>query len=795
MSMPDHAASSRLVGQSITRREDPRLLTGRGRYTDDIAIEGLTCAMVLRSPHGHALIESIDTSAALAMEGVVGILTYEDLRGKVGDIRPNWVVSGAKVPPHPPLADGHVRYVGEAVALVVAHTRQQAADALEAIIVDYEVLSAVVDEEAALREGAPQLHDNVPGNLIGIYRGGGGDYGAAAEQADRLIKVRLVNNRLIPSPIEPRAVRAVFDENDDRLTIYLPTQVPHMSRRWLAETLGWPEHKIHLIAPDIGGGFGSKMHLYAEEILVAFAARHFGRPVGWTETRSEAHTATTHGRAHIEYVEAAVRKDGRVLGIKMRSLANLGAYLSNMATGIPTINTVSFACGNYDIPALDGEMRLVTTNTTPVDAYRGAGRPEATYLIERTMDAVAAELRMDPVELRRINLIRKHQFPYHPYESPVFTWDTGNYEGCLEAAVEAIGYNQWRERQVALRAQGRYVGIAVTCYLEMVGVGNSVPLRWVGFDRGGWESALLRVHSDGKVTLFTGSMPQGHGHATVYAQIVGDALQLPMDHIDVVFGDTDRVPAGHGTFNSRSMPVGGSAAHMAAKKVLTKATAIAAEMLEATPEEVSHASGTFFLSGQSERRVSFGEVARMAYVSSELPLGMEPGLEETVFFQPEDGVTTFGSHAAVVEVDIETGLVSVLDYVAVDDIGNVINPMLVDGQVHGGVAQGIGQALYEGAEYDESGQLLTGSLLDYAVPKSEQIPRVRTSFQVTPTPINPLGAKGIGEAGCVGAPPVIVGAVCDALSSFGITHIDMPLTPPKVWRAISAARVDKRSPA
>ncbi|WP_316233457.1 xanthine dehydrogenase family protein molybdopterin-binding subunit [Bradyrhizobium sp. SZCCHNPS2010] len=783
------------VGRSVTRREDPNLLSGRGRYTDDIEIKGLTCAMVLRSPHGHAVIKSIDTSAALAMEGVVGILTYDDLRGKVGDIRPNWVVGEVHIPAHPPLADGRVRYVGEAVAFVVAQTRQQAADALEAVVVDYDVLPAVVDEELALRDGAPQLHANVPGNLLSTYRAGGGDYAAAAEQADHLVQVRLVNNRLIPSPIEPRAVRAVFDASDEKLTFYLPSQVPHMSRRWLAETLGWPEHKIRLVAPDIGGGFGCKMHFYAEEILVAFAARHFGRPVGWTETRSEAHMATTHGRAHTEYVEAAVRKDGRVLGIKMRSLANLGAYLSNMATGIPTINTVSFACGNYDIPALDGEMRLVTTNTTPVDAYRGAGRPEAAYLIERTMDAVAAALDMDPVELRRINLIRKHQFPYRAYGHPLFLWDSGNYEGCLEAAVKAIGYNEWRGKQAALRAQGRYIGVAVTCYMELVGMASSVVLNWIGFNRGGWESALLRVHSDGKVTLFSGSMPQGHGHATSYAQIVCDVLQLPLDDVDVVQGDTDRVPVGHGTFNSRSMVVGGSAAHNAARKVLAKAKLIAASMLDSEPDQIHHAQGVFSVVGEPQRSVGFGDVARMAYVGSKLPLGMAPGLEETVFYQPEDMVVPFGSHAAVVEVDIETGEVTILDYVAVDDVGNLINPMLCHGQMHGGIAQGIGQALYEGAEYDATGQLLTGSLLDYAVPKSDQIPPMRVSFQVTPTKANPLGVKGVGESGAVGAPPVIVSAVCDALKSFGVKHIDMPLTPPKVWRAIRSAQAEQRSNA
>jgi carbon-monoxide dehydrogenase large subunit len=788
MNQPGDAVHQSLIGQSIRRREDPRLLTGRGRYTDDIVIPRLAHAAMLRSPHGHAAIKSIDTSAALAMPGVIGVLTHADLDGKVGDIQPNWVVGNSIVPPHPPLATERARYVGEPVAFLVADTREQAFDALEAIVIDYEVLPAVVDEEAALLPDAPQLHANVPGNLIGVFKGGGGDYAGAAAAADKLVNVRLVNNRLIPSTLEPRAVRAVYDHADERLTFYLPSQVPHMSRRWLAETLRWPEHRIHLIAPDIGGGFGAKMHFYAEEILVAFAARHFDRPVSWTETRSESHMATTHGRAHTEYIEAAVKNDGRVLGIKMRSLANLGAYLSNMATGVPTINTVSFACGNYDIGALDAEMRLVTTNTTPVDAYRGAGRPEATYLIERTMDAVAHELGIDPVELRRVNLIRSHQFPYTPFNHPRYKWDSGNYEGCLESALEAIGYASWRERQAELRAQGRYVGIAVTCYMELVGMGGNRALRTIGFDRGGWESARVRMHSDGKVTLFSGSMPQGHGHATSYAQIVGDALQLPMDDIDVVQGDTDRVQAGHGTFNSRSMPVGGTAAHLAAKKLLAKATQIAASMLEAKPEEVGYASGQFFVAAQADRRVEMSKVARMAHVGYKLPQGMEAGLDETVFWEPPGSVAPHGTHAAVVEVDVDTGEVSILDYVAVDDVGTLINPMLCHGQMHGGIAQGIGQALYEGVDYDESGQLLSGSLLDYVFPRSEQIPRMRTSFQITPTPVNPLGVKGIGEAGCVGAPPAIVGAVCDALKPFGITHIDMPLTPPKVWRAIRDAR-------
>ena len=777
-----------LVGQSVLRREDPKLLTGRGRYTDDVKMPGLTYAAVLRSPHGHARILAIDTSAALEMPGVVGVLTHADLDGRVGDIRPNWVVGDSIVPAHPPLACERVRYVGEAVAFIVAQTRQQAADAVEAISVDYEMLPAVVDEVAALAADAPQLHANVSGNLIGTYKTSGGDYSAAAAAADRLVTLRLLNQRLIPSAMEPRAIRASFDTADERLTIYLPSQVPHMSRRWLAETLRWPEHRIHLVAPDIGGGFGAKMHFYAEEILVAFAARHFDRPVSWTETRSESHVATTHGRAHTELVEAAVKSDGRVLGIKLRSVANMGAYLSNMATGIPTVNTATYVTGNYDIAALDAEVRLVTTNTTPVDAYRGAGRPEAAYIIERTMDAVAEALGIDPLELRRLNLIRADQFPYTPYGHPMIRWDSGNYEGCLEEAARAIGYVEWRERQAGLRAQGRYIGIAVTCYMELVGMGNSRTLSARGFDRGGWESAQVRVHSDGKVTLFSGSMPQGHGHATSFAQIVGDALQLPMDHIDVVQGDTDRVAAGHGTFNSRSMSVGGSAAHTAAKNILAKATLIAAAMLEAAPEAIGYASGTFFVTGEPQRRVNFAQVARMAHVANKLPVGMAAGLDETVFYEPKGMNTPNGSHAARVEVDIETGEVTILDYVAVDDIGTLINPMLCHGQMQGGLAQGIGQALYEGVDYDESGQLLSGSLLDYAVPKSDQVPRMRTSFQVTPSPTNPLGVKGIGEAGCVAAPPVIVSAVCDALRSFGIQHIDMPMTPPKVWRAIQEAR-------
>lgn len=783
MSDAQSSSATRYIGKSVRRREDKRLMSGRGNFTDDHQFPGMVFAAFVRSPFAHANVRGIDTAEARALPGVIGVLTYADIEGKVGDIRPNWVVGNSKVPPHPPLAADRVRYVGEAVAMVVAQTREIAADAAELVAVDYDELPAVVDAEAALADAAPQLHDNVPGNHIGVFRQKGGNYEEAVKQADRVVSIRLVNQRLIPSPLEPRALCANFDPVEERLTFIVPTQVPHMSRRWLAETLRWPEHRIRLVAPDIGGGFGAKMHFYAEEVLVAFASRHFGFPISWTETRSENCVATTHGRAHTEYVEAPVTNDGKVLGIRLRSFANLGAYLSNMATGIPTINTANYITGNYQISSVDTEVNLVTTNTTPVDAYRGAGRPEAAYIIERLMDAVAGELDIDPVELRRRNLVRSDQFPYQPHDGARGKWDSGDYEACLAKATELIGYQSWREQQATLRQQGKYIGIGVICYLELVGMGISPMLEKVGFDRGGWESAHVRVHSDGKVTLFSGSMPQGHGHATSFAQIVAEVLQLPMDDIDVVQGDTDRVLAGHGTFNSRSMPVGGSAAYMAAGKILAKARRIAGHMLEVPEEEVRYADGQF-TSAANATVIPFARVARMAYLAHKLPRDLEAGLDERVFYEPVSMGAPNGCHAVVVEVDAETGTVAILDYVAVDDVGVMINPMLCHGQMHGGIAQGIGQALFEEAKYDEAGQLLSGSLLDYGFPRIEQIPRMRTGFHVSPAPSNPLGAKGIGEAGCVGAPPAIVAAVCDALKPFGISHLDMPLTPPKVWRAI-----------
>lgn len=780
---------NKFIGHSVARREDVALLKGQGRYVDDVRFPGMNYAAVLRSPYGHARIDKIDASAARSHPEVIGVLTFQDIEGQIGSIRPNWVVGDSKIPDHPVLASDTVRYVGESVAFVVATSRQAAADALELIDVSYTPLDAVVDAERALDTTATQLHANVPGNLIGVFQVGGGDYREAANTADKIVKIRLVNQRLIPSPIEPRAVSASYDSVTEKLTFFLPSQVPHMSRRWLSETLGWPEHKIHLIAPDIGGGFGAKMHFYAEEILVAYASRHFDCPISWTETRSENTMATTHGRAHVEYVEAAVTKDGIVLGLKLNSVANLGAYLSNMATGIPTINTAMFITGNYKIPSMAAEVKLVTTNTTPVDAYRGAGRPEAAYIIERTMDAIAYELGMDPVDLRRKNLVTPDLMPYAPYGHPRMKWDSGDYPALLEKALSEVDYAGWRvKQQQNSGASERLIGIGVCCYMEVAGMGSSPTIQSLGFNRGGWESAQIRVHSDGKVTMFSGSMPQGHGHQTSYAQIVADTLELPLDDVDVVQGDTDRVTAGHGTFNSRSMAVGGSAAFTAAKAILVKSTAIAAVILEIDKASVSYSDGIFKDMNHPERMISFRSVARAAYLGSKLPAGMSAGLDEIVFFEPWGMSAPSGAHAAVVEIDVATGHIEILEYVSVDDAGNLINPMICHGQMHGAIAQGIGQSLFEGAVYDDTGQLLTASLLDYAIPKSNQLPRLRTSFIVTPSPSNPLGVKGIGESGCIGAPPTLVSAVCDALKHLGIRHLDMPLTPPKVWSAIQQAK-------
>lgn len=743
-------------------------------------------AAFVRSPHAHARITALDTSGALAHPAVLCALTIEDLdKAGIGVIKPNWVIGDCLVPRRPVLADGTVRFVGEPVAVVVASTREAAADAVELVAVEYEPLPAVSDEEAALAEGSVRLHENVPGNLIGTWEIGGGDVEAAFARAHAHVKLRLENNRLIPSPLEPRTVVAQYEADTDHITMHVSSQMPHMCRRWVAEVLNVPESRLRVIAPEVGGGFGAKMHRYPEEVVVPFCARLLQRPVKWTETRSESHVSTMHGRAHTEYIEAAVEKDGRILGMKLRTVANLGAYLSNMGTGIPTVNCATFGTGCYHIENYQATVDLVTTNTVPVDAYRGAGRPEAAYIIERTVDAVAHHLSLDPCEVRSINLVKKSEFPYQPYGNPIFTFDSGDYHQSFNKAKELIEYDDTRRHQSEQRAKGRYIGVAVTNYNEICGVGRSNEMAMVGFDRGGWESATIRVHSDGTVTFFTGSMPSGQGHATSYAQIVATELQLPLESVDVVYGDTAIVPMGNGTYNSRSMPVGGSAAKRCAMLVIEKAKTFAAEWLGDDVSTLRYEGGRFL--GETGE-VDFAQVARLAHLAHMLPEGQTPGLDIDFKYEPKAMSSPHGSHAAIVEVDIETGVVQVLKYVAVDDVGTVINPLLATGQVHGGVVQGIGQALFEFADYDDDGQLLSGSLLDYALPKTDQVCSIESHFFETPSPTNPLGAKGIGEAGACAAPPLIVAAVCDALSPFGISHLDMPLTPPRIWRAIQNSK-------
>jgi aerobic carbon-monoxide dehydrogenase large subunit len=788
--MHDASSPRRYVGQPMRRREDYKFVTGQGRYVDDIIVPGTLHAAILRSPHAHASITAMKLAAARAAAGVRLVLAGVDLVGKIGSIKPNWVVPGTRVPDRPVMALDRVRFVGECVALIVAETPETAEDALERIEVSYEPLPAVIDESEAVRDGAPQLHANVPENITTVYKVSGGNYAAAARAADQILRLRLVNNRLIPTCLETRAILAVPNVGGT-LTLYLPSQVPHMHRRWVAETVGISEHQLHVVAPDVGGGFGAKMHLYPEELLCTYSARVLGAPVKWRESRSESHQSTCHGRAHTEHVEVALRNDGRILGLKVETYGNVGAYLSNMASGGPTINTVNFGTGNYAIPNYEAVAKVIVTNTVPVDAYRGYGRPEAAYIVERAINAVARHLGVDPLAARKLNFVAKEHFPYRPYGSKRLAYDSGNYQGCLAKAEEMFDYAARREEQRRMRRNGRYRGIGVAAYTEMCGMAPSRRLAHIGFDRGGWESVRVSVDSSGKITLYSGSMSQGHGHATVLAQIAADALQITPDDIDVIQGDTKLVQAGHGTFNSRSMAVGGSGTKVCAARIVDKAKRIAAAMMEVDAQDVAYDAGRFLVPGTDIVPVTFPEVARMAYLGHQLPDGVEPGLDETVYYDPTGLGAPSGVHMAYVEVDPETGVIDILDYVAVDDAGIILNPLLAAGQIHGGVVQGIGQALYEQICYDESGQLLTGSLLDYALPRADMVPGIRSQFQETPSPINPLGVKGIGESGAIGAPPTIVHAVLDALSPFGIMHLDMPLTAPKVWAAIQHARAEQ----
>jgi carbon-monoxide dehydrogenase large subunit len=776
-----------LFGSGIRRREDPRLVMGRATYTDDVKLTGMCYAAILRSPYAHARIRSVDVSAAKGFPGVIAVYTGADIRERVVPVPCAWNVPNCdlKIPPHPLLADETVRYVGDGVAMVVAESRAMARDAIDLIQVEYDPHDAIVDPEAATRPGAPQLHQEVPRNLAFTWKVNGGDAEKAFNEAEVVVKLRIVQGRLQPTAMEPRAAVGSYNAGTGQLTLWVSSQNPHIHRFLCSVMLKLPEHRVRVIAPEVGGGFGSKIPVYADEALVALASMDLGRPVKWTEDRSENYKATIHGRDHIEYVELCGTKDGAITGLRTEVYAALGAYASTAAPGVPTILHGLIYPGPYTIPNVAGTIYGVYTTTTPVDAYRGAGRPEATYLLERLVDLFARKIGQDPVEVRRRNLIRKEQFPYQ--SATGLTYDSGDHLGALDKALAAIDYTGFRAEQTKAREQGRYLGIGVTTYTEICGLGPSQVAGAVGFGGGLYDSAVVRVYPTGVVRVYIGGKPHGQGEETTFAQVVADELGLPIENVEIVSGDTESTPQGWGTYGSRTTAVCGIAVFNATRKVKEKAKRIAAHLLEAAEEDLEWRDGKFQVKGTPGRAKSFADVALMANVAWNLPADTEPGLEASAFFDPSNFVYPFGTHIATVEVDVETGKVTLLRYLAVDDCGPQINPVIVQGQVHGGVAQGIGEALQELCVYDDEGQLLTGTMMDYAVPRAAQLPRIETDYTVTPSRVNPLGVKGVGETGTIASAVTVVNAVCDALAPLGISHIDKPLTPARVWAALQKA--------
>ena len=774
------------IGASVKRKEDQRFITGKGRYTDDIVLPNMTYACIVRSPHAHAKIKSIKVDRAKAQPGVVAVFTGQDMQDDgVGPVPNGWQIGeDMKEPPHPALAVDKVRHVGDGVAVVIAESRYAAKDAAELVEVDYEVLPAVTDGAKAIEKGAPLVHDDAaPNNISFTWELGDKDAtDAALAKADHITKLEFVNQRLIPNAIEPRCAIGDYHAATDELTLYTSSQNPHVIRLLLcAFVMGWPEHKVRVISPDVGGGFGSKIFHYPEEIICAWTSRKLQRPVKWTAERSESFVSDAHGRDHHTVAELGLDKDGNMLGLRVKTIANMGAYLSTFAGGIPTWLYGTLLAGQYKVPNVYVQTLGVFTNTTPVDAYRGAGRPEATYVVERLMDTAARELGMDPAELRRKNFIGPDQFPY---ATPVvLEYDSGNYEPALQKALDKIGYKKLREEQEKARKQGRLLGIGISSYIEACGIAPSKVAGAIGARAALFEAASVRVHPTGKVSVYIGSHAHGQGHETTFAQIVADGFGIPIEDVDIVHGDTGQVPFGMGTYGSRSLAVGGSALYNAIEKIKAKAKKIAAHKLEASEDDIEFADGKWTVKG-TDKSVAFGDIALTAYVPHDYPEDLEPGLEDNAFYDPKNFTFPFGTHVCVVEVDPDTGKVQILRYVAVDDVGNVINPMIVDGQVHGGIAQGVGQALWEGAVYDDSGQLLTGSMMDYALPKADDLPSFEVDRTVTPCPHNPLGVKGAGETGTIASTACVVNAVVDALAHLGVKDLQMPLTPERVWQAI-----------
>jgi carbon-monoxide dehydrogenase large subunit len=788
------ASTSGLIGKSVKRVEDKRFTMGHGKYTDDIVLPHQTYATFVRSQYAHAKILRVDTSTAKAMPGVVKIYTGADVAALNG-VPCGWQVNfkngtAMKEPKHPLLVADKARHVGDAIAIVIAESKEEAVDAAQAVNVEYEELPCVIDAFKAAQSGAPLVHDDVPNNMCYDWTLGNPieEVNDAMSKALHVTTLEFVNQRMVPNAIEPRCYNSSYDAINDKYTLYTSSQNPHVIRLLMcAFVLGIPEHKVRVLSPDVGGAFGSKIPHYTEEALLTWCTKQIGRPVKWTAERTESFLVDAQGRDHITKAEMGFDNDGKIVALRVKTYANLGAYLSTFGSCVPTYLHGTLLQGLYTTPKINVDVTAVFTNTTAVDAYRGAGRPEATYLLERLMDLAAHEMNIDPAELRFKNFIPPFDGVNQPgYQTQVaLQYDSGNYHGVLEKGLEMLGYENFRSSQKEAASNGKLLGVGFSTYIEACGIAPSAVVGSLGARAGLFEFGQIRVQPTGKVTVYTGSHSHGQGHETTFAQVVADKLGISMDDVEIIHGDTESIGFGMGTYGSRSIAVGGTAIVKSIEKVIEKGKKIAAHLLEASADDVDFANGNFTVKG-TDKSIAFGNVALTAYVPHNYPKDLEPGLDFSSFYDPTNFTYPFGCHIAVVEVDKETGKVTLKRFIAVDDVGNVINPMIVEGQIHGGVAQGVGQALFEGAEYDDNGQLTNASYMDYCMPRADDFPMYETASQVTPCPHNPLGVKGAGEAGTIGSAPAVVNAVLDALWSGGheVKDIRMPLTSERVWRAM-----------
>ena len=786
-----------IIGKSVKRVEDKRYITGKGKYTDDIVLPLQTYASFVRSPYAHAKILGVDIDEAKAMPGVVAIYTGADVAA-INGVPCGWQVNfkngdTMKEPKHALLVADKARYVGDAIAVVIAETREQAKDAAQMVMVDYEELPVVVNAAEAVKAGAPVVHDMATDNICFDWELGNpkAEVDQAMSEAAHITTLEFINQRLVPNAIEPRSYNASYDVTSEKYTLYTSTQNPHVIRLLMcAFVLGIPEHKVRVVAPDVGGGFGSKMFHYTEEAFLTWASKKINRPIKWTAERTESFLTDSHGRDHVTKAEMGFDADGKILALRVKTFANLGAYLSTFGSCIPTYLHGTLMQGLYTTSKINVDVTAVFTNTTPVDAYRGAGRPEATYLLERLVDLAAHEMNMDPAALRFKNFIPPFDGVNQPgYQTQVaLQYDSGNYEGVLKKGLEILGYDDFRKQQQEALHSGKLLGVGFSTYIEACGIAPSAVAGALGARAGLFEVGHVRIQPTGKVSVYTGSHAHGQGHETTFAQVVAGRLGIPMEDVEIIHGDTDSVAFGMGTYGSRSIAVGGSAIVKSIDKIIEKGKKIAAHKLEANADDMEFDHGNFTVKG-TDKSISFGDVALTAYVPHVYPKDLEPGLDFISFYDPANFTYPFGCHIAVVEVEKDTGKVVLKRFIAVDDVGNIINPMIVEGQIHGGVSQGIGQALFEGAEYDNNGQLTNASYMDYCMPRADDLPMFETANQVTPCPHNPLGVKGAGEAGTIGSTPAVVNAVIDALWCGGhkVKDVRMPLTPERVWRAMQAS--------